>query len=134
MTINQTSITFSFIKLELTILKMENHTEIRLKSFNMRSIYMSLQGLRLLKGKISRFKQMKKNLISLYNLKRNRKALNKFTIMTKNFKSKKKKKSITMKERKSGSFMNKLEFNKLRFWKNSLNRINLRKKRLMKVF
>ena len=115
MTINQTSGTFSFIKLELTILKMENHTEIRLKSFNMRSIYMSLQGLRLLKGKISRFKQMKKNLISLCNLKRNRKTLNKFTIMTKNFKSKKKKKGITMKERKSGSFMNKLEFNKLRF-------------------
>ena len=78
----------------------------------MLSIYMSPQGLRQPKDKISKFKLLIKNLISLYNLKRNRKILNKFTIMTKNFKNNKKNNSITMKEKKLESIMNKLEFKK----------------------
>ena len=78
----------------------------------MLSIYMSPQGLRLCKDRISKFKLLIKNLISLYNLKRNRKILNKFTIMTKNFKNNKKNNSITMKEKKLESIMNKLEFKK----------------------
>ena len=66
----------------------------------MPSIYMSLQGLKSLKGKISRFKQMKWNLISLCSLKRNMKALNRLTIMTKRFQNREKRKDIIMKERK----------------------------------
>ena len=66
----------------------------------MPSIYMSLQGLKLLKGKISRFKQMKWNLISLFSLKRNMKALDRLTIMTKRFQNREKRKDTIMKERK----------------------------------
>ena len=54
--------------------------------------------------------------------------------MTKKFRSREKKKDIIMKERKSGRFMNKLEYKKLRIWKNSSSRVDLQKKGLMEAF